>query len=77
MNKIRVKGVGCTDKYGRREVVINKGGKRHYYGAYFTLEEANARAREVWRLYKATGQMPRVEEQEGKTIGECPLAPVE
>lgn len=75
MDKVRVKGVGCADKYGRREVVTQRKGVRHYYGVFDTLAEANARARDVWRLLKATGHMPVVLEEGDRPIGECPLAP--
>lgn len=72
---MRMRGVCCTDKYGRREVMIHKKGIRHYYGAYKSLEEANARARDVWQLFRDTGKMPVVVAEGDKPIGECRLAP--
>jgi hypothetical protein len=70
MQTIRVKGVGL-DKKGWRTVTI----KGQYYGNFDSLPEANARARDVWRLYKLTGHLPLITEPGNRPIGQCELTP--
>lgn len=71
MKTVRMRGVGL-DNGGYRKVII----KGQYYGHFGSLEEANARARDVWHLLKTTGFLPEIEQDGDKPVGECRLIPV-